>query len=140
MLSDSLIVLLPPAVYKLRPIHKLRVLSRWLFWLLLVAVMLLSVLPSSGRPVTHVPHMFEHVGIFLLLGLSFAAGYRVRLISIAGLAAFTGCVELLQFIAPGRHPRWSDFLENLVGIGIGIVLIYVLNRILNRFWVPRGLP
>jgi VanZ family protein len=94
---------------------------------LLIAIVLLSVVPPRGRPVTAVPHVFEHVGIFLLLGFSFGAGYLVRLISVAGLVAFTACVELVQFVAPGRHPRWSDFIGNIAGIALGIALIYVIN-------------
>jgi VanZ family protein len=110
-----------------------------LFWVLLFAIVVLSIVPPSGRPVTGVPHAFEHAGIFLLLGLFFAAGYRLNVGAVFALVGFTAAVEVVQFAAPGRHPRWSDFIENLVGIGIGIVLIYVLNRLLNRFWVPRDL-
>jgi hypothetical protein len=139
MLSDRLIALLPPAVHQLRLVHGLRIIARSFFWLLLIAIVLLSVAPPRGRPVTGVPHVYEHVGIFLLFGVSFATGYLVRLISVAGLAAFTGCVELVQFIVPGRHPRWSDFIGNIAGIGLGIALIWLLNWLMDRLPVPpRG--
>jgi VanZ family protein len=139
-LSDRLIAVFPPAVHKLRPVYRFQLIARWLFWSLLVAIVVLSVVPSSGRPVTAVPHAFEHIGIFMLLGFSFAAGYWARLIPLAGLIAFTGCVELLQLVAPGRHPRWSDFIENVVGIGFGIIVIYLLNWLLDGFRWPTHDP
>jgi VanZ family protein len=109
-----------------------RILAKCVFWAVLLAIVLLSIVPPSGRPVTRVPHVFEHVAIFLLLGLSFAAGYRFRWASILGLVVYTAGVEILQFVAPGRHPRWLDLVENVVGLGLGTGLIYLLNFLLDR--------
>jgi VanZ family protein len=101
---------------------------------------LLSVLPPSERPVTRVPHGFEHLGIFLLLGVSFAAGYRIQWASVIGLVAFTAGVEVLQFFAPGRHSRWSDLVENIVGLVVGIALMYVVSRLVDRFGARPNSP
>jgi VanZ family protein len=117
-----------------------RIVARCIFWVLLSAIVLFSIVPPSERPVTRVPHAFEHVGIFLLLGVSFAAGYRVQWASIISLMAFTAGVEIMQFFAPGRHPRWSDLLENIVGLVVGIALIYFVNRLMDRFGARPNSP
>ena len=38
---------------------------------------------------------------------------------------FTAAIELAQ-LSPGRHARISDFLVNLLGLGVGIALAYLV--------------
>ena len=80
-------------------------------WTLALAIVVLSLVPPSYRPVTEASHSFEHLAIFLVTGLAFGAGYPGRPFRIAvALVIFSGTVELLQQWVPGRHARLSDFL------------------------------
>ncbi len=68
--------------------------------------------------------MFEHAGVFFLLGLFFAAGYSLMARHLIKLFAFVAGIEFLQMLVPGRHARLSDFAENAIGVAIGILLIH----------------
>jgi VanZ family protein len=89
----------------------LRNINRVVAWLLLLAIVVLSVVPPSTRPTTFVPHNFEHAVIFLTTGISFGTAYpgRERLLSI-GAIIFCAAIELAQLYVPGRHARLSDFI------------------------------
>jgi VanZ family protein len=92
-------------------------------WFLLLAIVVLSVVPSAYRPVTPAPHNVEHLVIFFLTGLGFGLGYESRLfLQIIGLVAFSAAIELLQLYIPGRHARLSDFLVNAVSVALGVGL------------------
>jgi VanZ family protein len=97
-------------------------------WLLILAIVMLSLGPPSTRPVTGAGHNLEHLLIFVAMGAAFGLGYprRILLLPIA-LLAFTGAIEVAQMLVPGRHARWSDFLTDVaasyVGIGFSFVLV-----------------
>jgi hypothetical protein len=71
--------------------------NRVVAWLLLLAIVVLSVVPPSSRPTTFVPHNFEHAAIFLATGISFGTAYpgRERLLSIG--VFFVRQLNLLNF-------------------------------------------
>ena len=98
-------------------------------WLLLLAIAALSVVPPSYRIVTILPQPIEHFAVFLLTGLAFSLAYpsRYRAQSVA-LLLFTAAVELAQLWIPGRHARLSDIIVNLLGLGTGIGLAYIMTR------------
>jgi VanZ family protein len=96
-------------------------------WLLLLAIVLLSVVPPGDRPVTPAPSAVEHLSIFVLTGLTFALGYSSRYLLLGfGLVAFAAAIELIQLAIPGRHSRISDFLVDalsaIVGLGFGFLI------------------
>jgi VanZ family protein len=92
-------------------------------WLLLLAIVVLSVVPADFRPVTPAPHNVEHLVIFFLAGLAFGLGYDTRpFLQTIGLVAFSAAIELLQLSIPGRHARLSDFFVNAVSVALGIGL------------------
>src|ERR1043165_1163255 len=85
-------------------------LFRGLAWALLAVILILSVVPPTLRPETAAPHDLEHFAIFALCGFAFSIGYRSHhLFQAIGLVAFSGSIELLQLMAPGRHARLIDF-------------------------------
>jgi hypothetical protein len=88
---------------------------------MLAVIVLLTIVPPGLRPITHVPHNFEHAVVFLLNGLAFAFGYRGRelLLSIAALPLCAG-LEIAQVFVPGRHARISDFAVDVIAALIGI--------------------
>ena len=100
-----------------------QVVSKALAWATAAAILILSLVPPWLRPVTGAPHHVEHFAIFALCGLAFGLGYR-----LAGLAAgvalviFSGAVESLQLMVPGRHARLSDFAVDAVAICAGLII------------------
>ncbi len=99
-------------------------------WLCLAAIGALSLVAPSLRPVTFLPHNFEHVAIFLAAGLAIGLGYPNRMTQHAiGLTLFAGAVELAQFYVPGRHPRFSDFVLDALSACAGAVIALLLTRL-----------
>src|SRR5690349_22154872 len=104
-----------------------------LAWSLAAAIVILTVVPPSLRPLTGLPHALEHFVMFALCGGVFGFAYRLRgILEGAALVAFAGAIELLQLIVPGRHARLSDFLvdaiASCVGMGIGRAAPIMLTK------------
>ncbi len=96
---------------------------RALGWILVAAILALSVVPPSLRPMTSIPHNLEHFAIFALCGYSFGLGYRSHHLLLAiGLAAFSGLVEMLQLMTPGRHARSIDFIVDALASCVGVLV------------------
>jgi VanZ family protein len=97
-------------------------------WIVVAAIILLSVVPPSLRPSTPFPKKLEHLVIFAIAGLALSLGYRVSaLYQIIGITIFAGALEVTQYWIPGRHARMSDFTMHAVGAGVGVfvgALIY----------------
>jgi len=71
-------------------VHHLRSVVRGLAWFGIVAVVILSVVPASERPVTGKGQWFEHFAAFAHVGGTFAIGYRLALMRLL-LLAFLFC-------------------------------------------------
>jgi VanZ family protein len=96
-------------------------------WLLAMAIILLSFVPPSLRPVTDAPHDVEHFTILLLTGFAFGMGYPYQYwFRTIGLVVFSGLIEIAQLWVPGRHARLSDFIVDSLAacIGIGAAWLY----------------
>ena len=117
----------------------MRILFRVVAWILLVAIVVLSVVPPGARPVTPAPHNVEHLSIYLPTGLAFGLGYEGRrLLQILALVAFSAAIELVQLGIPGRHGRLSDFLVNALTVSVGVGLAVLIEAALRRFGFMRG--
>jgi VanZ family protein len=102
---------------------------RPLAWLAAAALTFVTLSPPSLRPLTAVPHDFEHLVAFGITGALFAAAYprhRGRLIVLA-LAA-VALLELAQIAVPGRHARMIDFMTDFAGTAAGIVIVAALQQ------------
>jgi VanZ like family len=99
--------------------------ARSIAWIGLTAIVILTLVPAGLRPVSALPHVYEHLAVFLLIGFAFGIGYPGQRLVI-GIAALPtiGMLELLQLFVPGRHARLSDFAVNLVGALIGLIAAY----------------
>jgi VanZ family protein len=102
-------------------------------WLLLAAIVVLSLVPPAARPTTPAPHDLEHAGIFLLDGAGFGIGYFgfAWRFSIAAVAFCAG-IELAQLMVPGRHARISDFIVDAIAACTGILAGTLLARMTRR--------
>jgi VanZ family protein len=110
-----------------------------LAWSLAAAIVILTVVPPSFRPVTGLPHALEHFVMFALCGGAFGLAYRLRgIFEGAALVAFAGAIELLQLIVPGRHARLSDFvvdaIASCVGVLIGRTTSFMLPKRARKHW------
>ena len=90
--------------------HRIAVI-RGLAWFGIFAVVILSIVPATERPVTGAGQRFEHFAAFALVAGTFAIGYRLSLMRLLLLAfLFCGGIELLQVPLPTRHARLSNFV------------------------------
>lgn len=101
-------------------------------WLLIVAIVILSLVPPTLRPGVHGLHVVEHFAIFSATGFAFGLGYRPSYFSAIGLVLFAGAIEIAQLFAPGRHARLSDFIVDAVAVCIGLAASLV--------WRPKTEP
>lgn len=92
-------------------------------WCASVAIVGISVMPASERPMTGAGSSLEHLAAFSIAGALFAVGNSVSSARLAGYAV-VGCVliEFFQVLVPTRHARSSDLLLNaaasLTAIGV----------------------
>jgi VanZ family protein len=106
---------------------------RLLAWGLAAAVTFATLGPPRFRPHSPLGQAGEHALAFVLVGLAFGLAHpRNRPLVAAVAVALTGAVELLQFLAPGRHARLSDFLVDALAACAGIALAAILERIVGH--------
>ena len=99
-------------------------------WISIAALVLLTIVPPSARPVPAVPHHLEHFASFFIAGALWYLGYPRRLLVSLTLAVlFAGGLELLQMLVPGRHARFVDFAVDVIGAWTGSVAAFL-------FFVP----
>ena len=102
-------------------------------WLCVLAIVVLSLVAPSWRPVTFLPHNLEHAAIFAVTGLALGLGYPGRTARhMAMLVIFAAAIELAQFYAPGRHPRLIDFAVDALGACAGAALAALIMRLFAR--------
>jgi VanZ family protein len=104
--------------------------ARIVAWSLAAAIVVLSVIPPASRPVTAVPHGFEHFLIYWAAGLAFGLGYERKdgLLAIL-LLIFSGSVEIVQLFVPGRHARLSDFIVDAGAMWTGLIGVSLFRRV-----------
>jgi VanZ family protein len=97
-------------------------------WLLVVAIVVMTLGPPTVRPVSGFNRSLEHVAAFALLGLAFGLAYPSRrmLLALTGVAV-AALLETLQRVVPGRHAYFSDFVINAAGACVGIALAILFD-------------
>ncbi len=106
---------------------------RLIAWMLAVAVTFVTLSPPQFRPHAHLGQNGEHALAFILVGLSFGFAYRHNRLLIAPVAVvMTGAIEILQFWAPGRHARLSDFVVDALAACAGLAMAAALDRVISR--------
>jgi VanZ family protein len=114
-------------------------------WLLAVAIVAMSLVPPTYRPVSEASQEVEHLLAFLTMGAAFGLGYSEKSsVLAAGLLVFCSAIELVQYWVPGRHARLSDFVMDTAGAWIGLAIarltIALTNRVQSRVSVTRVTP
>lgn len=104
-----------------------------LAWLLAAAVAFATLGPPGLRPHSDLGQDGEHALAFVLIGLAFGLAYPQRRLPTAMMAvAVIGLIEILQFLAPGRHARWSDFVVDALAACAGLALAAGIGWIMGR--------
>jgi hypothetical protein len=107
-----------------------RRLFRLIAWASVAAIVILSLVSPSLRPVTRLPHNLEHLAIFAIAGLALGLGYAGGLMRhVVLLVIFAGAIEFAQFVTPGRHPRLIDFVVDALSACAGAALAALLVRL-----------
>src|SRR5689334_5411246 len=102
-------------------------------WLLAAAVAFATLGPPNYRPHSDLGQSGEHALAFILVGLAFGLAYRRhRLITASTLVVMTGAIEILQFWAPGRHARLSDFVVDALAACTGLAVAAALDWVIGR--------
>ena len=127
------------------PAHKLcyatamTIILRLIAWGLAAAIAFATLGPPELRPHSSLGQDGEHALAFVLLGLAFGLAYtRNRLLTAGCVIAFTGLVEVLQFLAPGRHARMEDFVVDALAASLGLAAAASLDWTIRR--TQRSLP
>jgi VanZ family protein len=101
-------------------------------WLCLAAIVVLSLVSPSLRPVTRLPHNIEHAAIFLITGFALELGYPGRVVRhMTMLVVFAAAIELAQIFVPGRHANMIDFVVDALAACAGVTLAALIVR-----WKP----
>ena len=108
-------------------------------WSLAAAVAFATLGPAERRPHLNLGQNGEHALAFLLLGLAFGLAHtRNRSLTAAFVIAFTGLIEVLQFLVPGRHARMVDFVVDALAASLGLAAAAALGWTMRR--TQRSLP
>src|SRR5262249_52322802 len=106
---------------------------RLIAWGLAVAVTFATLGPPRFRPHADLGQNGEHALAFVLVGLAFGLAYRQnRLVTAVAAVVMTGAIEILQFWAPGRHARLSDFVVDALAICAGLAMAAALDWVISR--------
>jgi len=106
----------------------MKLVARVAGWLLLAAIVFLTLSPPSYRPVTQFGHDLEHFLIHFVLGITFAIGYARRWQLLAlGLVGLTAAIEFAQLFVPGRHARLKDLAIDAGAICLGVVIVWGMD-------------
>ena len=100
------------------------------FWICLIAVLLLALLPPSINIPTTGWDKLNHVLAFCALSfLSFRAypNHHLRLLIL--LLAYGGLIEVMQSFTAYRFAEWADLLAD----GIGLCIGWVFGKLAGSF-------
>jgi VanZ family protein len=118
-----------------------RKLAKTAFFIGLVAVIALSLLPQETLPETGLWDKWNHTLAYGVLALSGGVGFqgwRSMLMVGIGLVALGAGLELAQSVTPDRDGSIYDALANLIGVAIGSAATIGTNTLIARPIVKFG--
>ncbi len=106
-------------------------LKKLVFWCVLIAVGIVSLLPREALPETHLWDKLEHAAAYAILCVIGVVSYprkRTRWVLLIGLVAFGTALELGQSFVPGREASSADVIANTFGVVIGFAVSMFTRR------------
>lgn len=114
---------------------QVNLLARLLGWLAVIAIGLLSLVPSDMRPHTGAPGPLEHVAAYFGTAGLLTFSYKKMchpLVIVLCLSIYSAALEIAQIQIPGRHAAFFDFAASTTGAVIGSALAWIVLRALPR--------
>lgn len=110
--------------------RKLSMVLKLAAWLLLVAVIVITLVPAEYRPETPLPLKVERALGFAVMTFVFTLAYPQwwRAILVVATAGAVG-LELLQFIIPSRDPSPVDAVVKAIGACVGVAGAMLARRV-----------
>ncbi|WP_156639746.1 VanZ family protein [Bosea sp. PAMC 26642] len=112
-----------------------RVLSRWVFWILLALIVFATLSSIENRP--HVPYLGANADRFAgFFALTAACGlaYPRRLGWLAlGLIVMALGLEFGQTLVSSRHGRAMDAMVKIAGVVIALIIVTAGNKIEEKW-------
>jgi hypothetical protein len=106
-----------------------KVFFRWVAWLLVSAIVVVTLSPIELRPVTEAPASLERFAAFATIGVAFCLGYpRHRFHIVVLLIGGIGFLEVAQNHVPSRHGRLPDGLVKVSGALLGAAFAMLVDR------------
>ena len=108
--------------------------AKILFWLALFGSYTLAVLPQDNQPIeTPFSDKGNHFIAFATLTLLILYGYRVSYLKASILMLFYGIwIEITQLFLVDRYAELMDIVADVVGILIGLVMFYILKKLMPK--------
>ena len=109
----------------------LRTSLRFLTWVCVGLLGLLSMLPAQDMVRTGFPGPLEHFAAYAGSGAIAMAGYGLNRGAVRVIGCFwvyAGILEYLQHFSPGRNPELVDFAASAIGALCGGVAVLLLWR------------
>jgi VanZ family protein len=107
-----------------------RVVFRWVAWLLVAAVAAFTLSPIEMRPVTAAPAGVERFIAFAAIGGAFGLGYpRSRIGVFLLVIGIAGLLEAAQHLVPGRHGHLQDAITKAAGACLGVAAAQWVDRV-----------
>ena len=113
-----------------------RILQIAQFWLCSVATTFLSVVPPGGSVDLLISDKLVHLIGYCLLFVSCEIAYPKRNIwaKLLFVLSFSILIEIIQYFLPYREFSLLDIVANLVGVGLGGLLLVTYKRIRPLFF------
>lgn len=109
--------------------------------LVLLGITFLSLKPPAGGVEIKVNDKFGHLLAYCVLTVNAGLLFSKKHWLFVALAAFSfsALMEYLQGFVPGRSVDWKDLVANAMGVGIGLIVLYLfkdkLIKVLRRLGV-----
>ncbi len=108
--------------------------SKPVAWLLLAAIIFVTVSPIGLRPHTITSVNIDRALAYLVVGLAFALAYPRHWLMVGALLVIGAVgIEFLQYLSPTRHARIHDAAVKAVGACVGVLIGMLVNRLRRQY-------
>ena len=100
--------------------------------LLLSVIVPVNSIPPEFMPFPAAQDKSNHLAMFFAMTLLSRLCLRLNMVQLTMLMLLVAAAsEWVQMLIPHRNSSWSDFQANVMGIGVGIVSVIIINYLLQ---------